>query len=46
MEEYLLLYPNNMSDECPIVDEPGISINAMIQAIIVGVILWYLLSKQ
>ena len=43
---YLLLYPSEVGEECPIIDKPGMDINAIIQIVIAGVIIWFLVNKR
>ena len=45
MSDNLALYVAS-TDVCPTIDEPGIETTKIIQAVIVGVILWFLLSKR
>ena len=46
MVDNMTLYFANTEETCPIIDEPGINIEKIIQAVIVGVILWLLVSKK
>lgn len=46
MVDNAALYLASTEETCPIIDEPGINITAIIQALIIGVILWYLVNKR
>ena len=43
---YVLMYPSEVSEECPVIDKPGVDINAIIQIVIAGVIIWFLVNKR
>lgn len=42
---YPLLYPSDVEEECPVIDKPGVDVNVIIQIVIAGVIIWYLMRK-
>lgn len=46
MDEILILFPAEVNNGCPVIDEPGININAIIQIVIAGVLIWLVLSRR
>lgn len=41
-----LIYPSEKENGCPIIEKPGININVIIQIVIAGVIIWFLVNKR